>query len=219
VSAIAHTSRKAANDVSFRCHTCETPFSETRETVFFDLRTSEEKVMMALKMLLVRVDLTGIQLCAWRDGSDGVGLAQAGGPSGRSDQPPSAAEPPGDQVQLDEMWNFIARKHARETDEAGESLPEGQDGRQWSGQLCPRVSVDDRGRVGPRTLDMAKEVVALTKGRRGGDPGVLQRRLHVLSGSAHCAFHVVTTFAPTGKRGRPTQAALVSPIRIWSTGS
>ena len=35
------------------------------------------------------------------------------------------------QLQLDEMWNFIARKHARETDAGGESLPEGQDGRQW----------------------------------------------------------------------------------------
>ena len=30
------------------------------------------------------------------------------------------------QVQLDEMWNFIARKHARETDEAGESFPNGE---------------------------------------------------------------------------------------------
>jgi 2-keto-4-pentenoate hydratase/2-oxohepta-3-ene-1,7-dioic acid hydratase in catechol pathway len=44
----------------FRCPRCETPFSEPRDTVFFDLRTSEEKVMMALKMLLVRVDLSGI---------------------------------------------------------------------------------------------------------------------------------------------------------------
>ena len=34
--------------------------SETRDTVFFDLRTPEEKVMMALKMLLVRLDLAGI---------------------------------------------------------------------------------------------------------------------------------------------------------------
>ncbi|HPZ07364.1 MAG TPA: hypothetical protein PL110_04575 [Candidatus Eremiobacteraeota bacterium] len=35
-------------------------FSETRDTVFHDLRTSEEKVMMALKMILVKVDLSGI---------------------------------------------------------------------------------------------------------------------------------------------------------------
>src|SRR6267378_2716487 len=60
VSAIATYLTQSGKRRIFRCHTCETPFSETRETVFFDLRTSEEKVMMALKMLLVRVDLTGI---------------------------------------------------------------------------------------------------------------------------------------------------------------
>ena len=35
-------------------------FSETRDPVFFDLRTPEEKVMMALKMLLVKVALSDI---------------------------------------------------------------------------------------------------------------------------------------------------------------
>jgi len=35
-------------------------FSEVRDTVFFDLRTPEEKVMMALKMILVKVNLSGI---------------------------------------------------------------------------------------------------------------------------------------------------------------
>ena len=44
----------------FRCHTCETPFSETRATVFCDLRPAQDTVLMALKMLLVRVDLAGI---------------------------------------------------------------------------------------------------------------------------------------------------------------
>src|SRR5579872_5699773 len=34
--------------------------AQTRDTVFFDLRTPEEKVMLALKMLLVRVDLSNI---------------------------------------------------------------------------------------------------------------------------------------------------------------
>src|SRR5438093_12372597 len=42
----------------FRCGACETPCSETRDTVFFDLRTPEEKVIMALKMLLVKVALS-----------------------------------------------------------------------------------------------------------------------------------------------------------------
>ncbi len=44
----------------FPCTDCGTTFSETRDTVFFDLRTPEEQVMMALKMLLVKVDLAGI---------------------------------------------------------------------------------------------------------------------------------------------------------------
>src|SRR5438094_659614 len=60
VSAIATYLTHSGKRRIFRCRTCETPFSETRETVFFDLRTSEEKIMMALKMLLVRVDLAGI---------------------------------------------------------------------------------------------------------------------------------------------------------------
>ena len=44
-----------------RCAQCERRFSETRDTVFFDLRTPEDKVMSALKMLLVKVDLAGIR--------------------------------------------------------------------------------------------------------------------------------------------------------------
>ena len=44
----------------FHCSVCGESFSETRDTVFFDLRTEEEKVIMALKMLLVRCELTAI---------------------------------------------------------------------------------------------------------------------------------------------------------------
>jgi hypothetical protein len=44
----------------FRCKACSTMFSETRDTVFFDLKTREDKVMMALKMILVKVELSGI---------------------------------------------------------------------------------------------------------------------------------------------------------------
>src|SRR5437016_8596448 len=60
VSAIATYLTHSGKRRIFRCRTCETPFSETRETVFFDLRPSEEKMMMALKVLLTRADLAGI---------------------------------------------------------------------------------------------------------------------------------------------------------------
>ena len=60
VSAIATSLTQSGKRRVFRCHPCATPCAETRETVFFALRTSEEQVMMALKMLVVRGDLAGI---------------------------------------------------------------------------------------------------------------------------------------------------------------
>lgn len=44
----------------FECKCCGHSFAETRDTVFFDLKTSEEKVIMALKMILMQVSLAGI---------------------------------------------------------------------------------------------------------------------------------------------------------------
>jgi len=60
VSAIATSLTQSGKRRICRCHTWETLFAATRETVCFALRTLEAKVMMALKMLLVRVDLAGI---------------------------------------------------------------------------------------------------------------------------------------------------------------
>jgi transposase-like protein len=60
VSAIATYLTQSGKRRIFLCSACDTTFSETRDTVFFDLRTPEEKVMMALKMLLVKVALSDI---------------------------------------------------------------------------------------------------------------------------------------------------------------
>jgi transposase-like protein len=60
VSAIAIYLTQSGKRRIFRCGKCEGTFSETRDMVFFDLRTSEEKVIMALKMLLVKVALSDI---------------------------------------------------------------------------------------------------------------------------------------------------------------
>ena len=60
VSAIASYLTKSGRRRIFKCSLCCQSFSETRDTVFFDLRTEEEKVIMALKMWLVRCELTAI---------------------------------------------------------------------------------------------------------------------------------------------------------------
>src|SRR5881409_742367 len=57
--------------------------------------------------------------------------------------------------------------------------------------------------VGPRTLDTAKEVVAATKARVAGIPAFFSDGFTCYLAALIAAFHVVTTVARTGKRGRP----------------
>ena len=204
VSAIATYLTHSGKRRIFRCRTCETPFSETRETVFFDLRTSEEKIMMALKMLLVRVDLAGIGFVLGVTEATVLAWLRRAAQQAEALNQHLLRHLPVTQVQLDEMWSFIARKHARETDEAGESLPGGEDGRQWVWvSFAPEFRLMIAAVVGPRTLDTAKEVVAATKARVAGIPAFFSDGFTCYLAALIAAFHVVMTFAPTGKRGRP----------------
>ena len=57
--------------------------------------------------------------------------------------------------------------------------------------------------VGPRTLDTAKEVVAVTKARVAGIPAFFSDGFTSYLAALIAAFHVVTTFVRTGTRGRP----------------
>ena len=108
------------------------------------------------------------------------------------------------QGQLDEMWNFVERQQARETDEAGESVPNGADGRQWVWvSFAPEFRLMIAAVVGPRPLDTAKEVVAATKARVAGSPAFFSDGFPWYLAALIAAFHVVTTCARTGKRGRP----------------
>src|SRR6266436_7743187 len=204
VSAIATYLTQSGKRRLRRCHTCETPFSETRETVFFDLRTSEEKIMMALKMLLVRGDLAGIGFVLGVTEATVLAWLRRAAQQAEAINQHLLRHLPVTQVQLDEMWSFIARKHARETDEAGESLPGGEDGRQgvWI-SFAPEFRLMIAAVVGPRTLDTAKEVVAATKARVAGIPAFFSDGFTCSLAALSAAFHVVTTVARTGKRGRP----------------
>jgi IS1 family transposase/transposase-like protein len=204
VSAIATYLTQSGKRRIFRCHTCATPFSETRETVFFDLRTSEEKVMMALKMLLVRVDLAGISFVLGVTEETVLAWLRRAAHQAEAVNQHLLRALPVTQVQLDEMWNFIARKHACETDAGGESLPDSEDGRQWVWiSFAPEFRLMIAAIVGPRPLDTAKEVVSVTKARVAGIPAFFSDGFTCYLAALIAAFHVVTTFARTGKRGRP----------------
>ena len=204
VSAIATYLTQSGKRRIFRCRTCTTPFSETRETVFFDLRTSEEKVRMALKMLLVRVDLAGIGFVLGVTEATVLAWLRRVAQQAEAINHHRLRHLPVTQVPLDEMWNFIARQHACETDTAGESLPDGEDGRQWVWiSFAPEFRLMIAAVVGPRTLDTAKEIVAATKARVAGSPAFFSDGFTCYLAALLTAFHIVTTLARTGKRGRP----------------
>jgi IS1 family transposase len=204
VSAIATSLPQSGKRRVFRCHTCATHFAETRETVFFDLRPAEEKVMMALKMLLVRVDLAGIGCVLGVTEATVLAWLRRAAHQAEAINHHLLRHLPVTQVQLDEMGNFVERKQARETDEAGDSVPNGKDGRQGVWVSCaPEFRLMIAAVVGPRTRDTAKEVVAATKARGAGIPAFFSDGFPCYLAALLAAFHVVTTCARTGKRGRP----------------
>jgi len=163
VSAIATYLTPSGQRRILRCSTCATPFAETREPVFFALRTAEDNVMMALKMLLVRVDLTGIGLVlgvteqtvlAWLTRA----AAQADAIKRHLRRHLSVT-----QGQLDEMGNFIERTHAQQWAPDGESLPQSADGRQWIWiSSAPEFRLMLAAFGGPRTSDSAMTLIAMT---------------------------------------------------------
>jgi len=91
----------------FRCSECERPFSETRDTVFFDLRTPEDKVMMALKMLLVKVGLSDIGFVLGVTEDTVLEWLRRAAQKAHEINAHLLRDLPVTQVQLDEMWSFI----------------------------------------------------------------------------------------------------------------
>src|SRR5438132_12328927 len=66
------------------------------------------------------------------------------------------------QVQLDEMWNFIRRKHAQQAGPDGESSELSADGRQWVGSsFAPECRLILAAFVGPRAFDSALQRIPM----------------------------------------------------------
>jgi transposase-like protein len=163
ISAIATYATRSGTRRIFKCSRCGETFSETPDTVFFDLRAEEEKVMRALKMLLVRVELTAIgfvlgvtelTLLDWlrRAALKAQGLNEH-----------RLCEVRITHVQLDEMWNFIARKCSPRVQANGESRPESEDGRQWIWlSYAPEFRLILAAVVGPRTYATAGVLIQMT---------------------------------------------------------
>ncbi|MDE3091206.1 MAG: hypothetical protein KGJ80_17700, partial [Chloroflexota bacterium] len=188
----------------FHCKACGENFSETRDTVFFDLRTPEEQVMLALKMLLVRVDLSGVSfVLGVTEETVLEWLSRAAQQAERINQH-LLRELAVTEIQLDELWNFIARKHSAHDTAQGESQPDSSDGRQWVWlSYAPQFRLIVAAVVGPRCFESAVQLIRRTAASVLGIPCFFSDGFSTYLPALIKCYHVLTEFARTGKRGRP----------------
>ncbi len=188
----------------FECTTCGEQFSETRDTVFFDLRTPEEKVMMALKMILVRVSLTSISfVLGVKEETVLVWLERA---AHKAEEINHAllSELPVTVVQLDEMWSFVKRKVSAQSEGEQESPTEAEDGRQWVWvSYAPEFRLMLSTVVGPRTYETALQLIQVTARIILGVPVFFSDGFSCYLAALVECYHTLKTFPRTGKPGRP----------------
>jgi IS1 family transposase/transposase-like protein len=206
ISAISTYLTQSGKRRIFRCGTCEGTFSETRDTVFFDLRTPEEQVMMALKMLLVRVALSDIGFVLGV--TEETVLAWLGSAAKKAYEINThlLRDLPVTEVQLDEMWSFIRRKHAQQAGPDGESTDWSEDGRQWVWiSFAPEFRLILAAFVGPRTFASALQLIEMTAAVVLGVPCFFSDGFSCYLSALIEVYHTLKTFPRTGKPGRPKQ--------------
>jgi transposase-like protein len=202
VRAIATYQTQSGMRRIFDCKLCRKQFSETRDTVFFDLRTPEEKVILVLKLLLSKVELTSISFALGVTEETVLEWLRRAAEKAAEINRHLLREVKVTEVQLDELWSFIARKHATEATDDGESTEESSDCRQWIWvSLAPEFRLLLAAYVGPRTLHSALILIQMTAAVVLGVPCFFSDGLSSYLPALIAAYHQIKEFAPTGKRG------------------
>ena len=193
----------------FECKECEEKFSETRDTVFFDLRTPEDKVMMALKMILVCVDLAGISFVLGVKEETILRWLDRAYQKAEEINRILLRDLPVTEVQLDEMWSFVKRKVSESADSGMESPEDVTDGRQWIWiSYAPQFRLILAAAVGPRTYETALKLIEMTARIVLGVPCFFSDGFSCYLRALVEHYHQIRTFPKSGKRGRPK-----SPIK------
>ena len=209
VRAIATYPSQSGRRRIFQCKLCGEQFSETRGTVFFDLRTVEETVLLVLKLLLCKVELTALSFALGvTEGTVLEWLRRAAEKAEEINQH-LLREVNVTQVQLDELWSFIARKQATQAASDGESTDQSTDGRQWVWvSFAPEFRLLLAAYVGPRTLQSALTLVQMTAAIVCGVPCFFSDGFSSYWPALVAVYHQIKEFARTGKRGRPRKPVL-----------
>lgn len=191
----------------FECKVCHKMFSETRDTVFFDLRTSEEKVMMALKMILVGVELSGISFVLGVKEETVIEWLKRAAEKSKEINKFFLRELPVTEVQLDEMWSFVMRKRSELSNSDVESPNEAVDGRQWVWiGFAPKTRLILATLVGPRTYETALALIKMIAVVVAGIPCFFSDGFSSYLAALVEVYHTIKEFPLTGKRGRPRKA-------------
>jgi len=204
ISAISTYLTQSGRRRIFNCKDCKTFFSETRDTVFYDLRTPEEKVIMVLKMFLVRVDLAGVCFVFGITEETALKWLRRAAKQADTINAQLMRELSVTEIQLDEMWNFIKRKYAEDSTPEGESPENSEDGRQWIWiSFAAEFRLILATFVGPRTSESALSLIQKTAEVVKGVPCFFSDGFSAYLPALIAVYHQITTFPHTGKRGRP----------------
>jgi len=190
----------------FYCSSCQTSFSETRDTVFFDLRTPEDKVIMALKMILVKVGLSDISFVLNVTEQTLLNWLDRAAKKAEQINAFLLKDLPVTEVQLDEMWSYVKRKISDTAADNNESTDDTQDGRQWVWvSYAPQFRLILAMVVGPRTFETALTLIKMTAGIVVGVPCFFSDGFSCYYKALVACYHQIQIFPRTGKQGRPKE--------------
>jgi hypothetical protein len=192
--------------------TCACPCSETCATVFFDLRTPDEKVMMALKRRRVKVaradlrcvlGVTAATVLAWR---------RRAAQTAHASHVPWRHDLPGTPGQREARGTCIRRPPAQQAEPDGASPALRADGRQgvWS-RCAPALRRRLAACVGPRTFDRAWQLRQRTAAGVLGVPGFCREGCSGALSARLAVSQTLQTLPRTGQPGRPTQPVTAPP--------
>ena len=204
ISCISTYMTKSGKRRIFQCKNCGETFSETRDTVFFDLRTPEEKVMMALKMILVQVSLSGISFVLGIKEETILNWLDRAFQKAEEINQVLLKDLPVTEIQLDEMWSFVRRKISKQAESGTESPQEADDGRQWIWvSYAPEFRLILAMVAGPRTFETALTLIQMTARIVLGIPCFFSDGFSCYMRALIESYHKIKVFSKTGKRGRP----------------
>lgn len=103
--------RSSGKGRKFICHICGTTFCDRTNTPFYDLRTDEEKVKMALKMAMRGMSVLGIaETLEVKPSTASTWVSRAGKHCEKVNKVVlNDVETP--KVEMDELWTFVGKKH------------------------------------------------------------------------------------------------------------